>query len=97
MAEPIPDFDAWLAEWRHHGGWQVTGDEVDMLLGEIDRLRHALGQPVPYTIIVDGREVEVPAGAVAWRHASGGGWWLYTRDSALRVESVDPDAIVWAH
>ena len=51
------------------------------------------------TITVNGREREVPDGAVAWKHARGGvgGGWVYDHDNARRIESEDPARIVWAH
>ena len=65
----VGGFGDWLTEWSERGPWQLCTTEVGMLIDEISRLRHALGQPVPYTITIDDREVEVPCGAVAWRRA----------------------------
>jgi len=52
-----------------------------------------------FTITINGSEVEVPDGAVAWKHADPieGAYWIYDHDNARRIESEDPSLIVWAH
>ena len=50
------------------------------------------------TILINGTEVVVPAGAVAWKFAdpTEDARWIYARDEASAIEREDPSLIVWA-
>lgn len=53
-----------------------------------------------FTIVINGAHVAVPNGAVAYKYAEPGtgrgACWVYDHDNARRIESENPDLIVWA-
>lgn len=50
------------------------------------------------TIEINGTQTEIPAGAVAYKHAdpTEDARWISDEDEAWEIEQIDPSLIVWA-
>lgn len=51
----------------------------------------------PETLMIDGEETEVPAGAVAWKQADAveDACWLYDEVEAKTIDHDEPGVVVW--
>lgn len=50
------------------------------------------------TIKINGQDVDVPTGAVAWKYNDPieDARWLYDESEAREIASVDPSLVAWA-